>query len=150
MKQCPVCGQKIGRRVSLHFKTNHPEYKWSREIKEGNVSLHYYCELCGQSVSGFPALVEHYNECHSQVRPIKPSYSQVGQQSIAPPAQGIISESTLSVTDLDRLLEQVNINLSLLQEERERNQELLQKCTAYASRIVELQNELARENKRLH
>lgn len=139
MKQCPVCGQKIRGRISRHFK-NHPEYKWSRKIKEGNISQHYYCELCGICVSGFPGLVEHYKEYHSQVV----------QQSNAPAAQRIISESTLTTTDLDRLLEQVNINLSLLQKERERSQELLQKCTAYASRIVELQNELARENKGLH
>lgn len=137
MKQCSICGQKVRRQMSSHFKTNHPEYKWSREIKEGNISLHYYCGLCGRCVSGFPALVEHYNEYHSQV----------GQQPIASLAQGIISESTLTSTDLDRLIEQVNINVSLLEEERRRNRELLQKCTSYATRIVELQNQIAQETK---
>lgn len=143
MKQCPVCGQKLGT-LGHHFQRKHPQYKWIREIREGAICKHYYCGICGRCVAGFGDLIRHYEEYHEEIKPnteeIRPSTDfERGR---------VLNESNLTVTDLDRLIEQVNKNVSLLEEERNKNRELLQKCTGYAARIVELQNQLAAENKR--
>lgn len=137
MINCPVCDEKFGR-LDHHFHRKHPEYKYTREQQAGNVSKHYYCGICGRCVRGFGDLVRHYEEYHDEeLRAIKTTKLE---------EQGI-SESNLSVSDLDRLIEQVNINVGLLETERKKNRELLQKCTAYAARIVELQNKIAEDTR---
>jgi len=134
MHKCPVCNKELGR-LGRHFQREHPEYKWTREIREGVIFKHFYCGICGRSVASFGDLVIHYSEFHNEeIKPTEPHLTT-------------ISEPNLTVSDLDRLLEQVNINTNLLKEEQNKNRELIEKCTAYASRIVELQNQLAQENK---
>ena len=59
---------------------------------------------------------------------------------------GIISESNITTTDLDRLIEQVNSSIQMLQKEKEKSTDLLAKCINYANKICELQNELARRD----
>lgn len=59
---CPVhgCGKTISKlEVGRHFRTEHPEYKWTREIRHGTSTAHYYClmpdrrlwQLSGQGMS---------------------------------------------------------------------------------------------------
>ena len=61
---------------------------------------------------------------------------------------GIITESNVTITDLDRLIEQVNNSIEMVNIEKKKNKELLKKCIAYAAKIAELQNLLAQENRR--
>jgi len=143
-RRCPVpeCGQEIRKlEISRHFRTEHPEYKWTRETRNGTITAHYYCSMpgCRLGVAGFDDLVRHYELYHPEVKHnLKEDVKQ----------PGVISASNLSVSDLDRLLEQVNINTGLLKEAQQRNRELLNKCTSYVTRIVELQNQLAEDTKR--
>lgn len=136
---CPVCDKNLTRgSIGRHFHTKHPEYKWSRTRREGNVGKHYYCGICGNCLGSFGVLVQHYKDRHPEAIPRHLELRAVPQT---------IEGEILSVTHLDRLLEQVNINTGLLEQAREKNRELLEKCTSYASRIVELQNQLAQETK---
>jgi len=142
-RTCPVpgCGKIVAKRgVGKHFRAAHPEYKWTRKTSEGTVCPHYYCLMpgCEMYIGGFDDMVRHYKQHHPEVL-------HIPKEDIKQP--DVISESTLSVSDLDRLIEQVNKNVSILQEERKKNRELLQKCTAYAAQIVELQNNLAQETR---
>lgn len=68
MPQCPVCGKKLGT-LGQHFHREHPQYKWTREIREGATYIHYYCGICGRYVSGFGGLVKHYEEYHEEIKP---------------------------------------------------------------------------------
>lgn len=143
-RDCPVpgCGKRIGKlETGRHFRTKHPEYIWIRETRNENITSHYYCSMlgCKLGIAGFNDMVRHYELYHPEVKHnLKEDVKQ----------PGVISASNLTVSALDRLIEQVNINTGLLKEEQKRNRELIEKCTAYAGRIVELQNQLAQDTTR--
>jgi len=142
MRVCPLCGENVTHKgPGEHFRRQHQEYRWHQEQKEGNVSSHYYCDLCGMAINGFEHLIEHYEQYH-QLKP-----NRVDQPTTAAD-QPILKEGNVTVSALDRLLEQVNINTECLKEEQKKNRELVAKCTSYAARIVELQNQLSEETKR--
>lgn len=164
---CPACGQVFTGRISDHFTNNHPEYKWTREIREGNVSTHYYCSICGHTGSGFCDLVRHYQANHKELLRKETIADGPTQRTksigILPLRERFVSpEKSVTLTALDRLLEQVNINTAMLKEEQEKNRalantleaeqkknaELIQKCTEYATRIIEMQNKLAEDTRR--
>jgi len=149
LRECPVCGKhtKPGK-LGDHLHEEHPEYKWSKKKLEGNVSEHYYCDMpeCGLVINGFRHLIEHYERLHPEV--ITPVAQRKTQSIDRPRASTIINEGSVTPSALDRLLEQVNINTGLLKEEQKRNRELVERCTAYAARIVELQNQLSQDTTR--
>jgi len=62
----------------------------------------------------------------------------------------INTPQVLDVSRIDELLKGVDQNMALLQLAQTKNQELNKKLVEYASRIIELQNQIASENRGSH
>jgi|GEM_PF-4741658 len=152
-RQCCLCGKEIPHgALGEHFRTEHPEYRYTLSRTGGPSAkthgCYYYCGTCNRNLGGFLDLVDHYQRIHPELVSVHPEKTIEPNEELAREGQSApASLDALSLENIDALLKQVDENMRLLEETREKNRELHEKCTRYAVRIVELQNEIAREVK---
>ena len=125
---CGLCGYQIKRGETLfeHIKL-HPTLHFA---KRGDKSGHLrpYCTVCNKRVQNYSD-TELKKHIHTEVE-----------------KTGIISNQNVTVSDLDRFLEQVNKNTALLKASQDKVENLNAVALRYATRIVELQNIIANKN----
>jgi len=126
---CGLCGYlpKVGEWLHSHIEKKHPELRIGRRRDAGG-HRRPICTICNkqlQSLSHPAHLKEHL---HSEI-----------QQN---EARGIIGR-TPTISQLDKLIEQVNQNVNMVQTIKGERQVLEQKLMEYATKIVELQNIIA-------
>lgn len=157
---CPVCGEAVYQaNIRSHAFDKHKDYRFSIKrytTEKDKVRLSYVCDLCKASSAGVGATLKHIKRMHPTVSQTKLALSP-RQEALIPASYNDFSvpEGTVG---LDKLITKYNQefirnkqNEEYLAKLCDENTQLKtklatceQKCVEYASKIVELQEELAK------